>query len=58
MTTIDRSIFRKYDIRGIAAGDAPQLTPAVAFARRQGAGKLIFRGIFSRSASSSARTIV
>lgn len=30
MTAIDRSIFRKYDIRGIAAGDAPQLTPAVA----------------------------
>jgi phosphomannomutase/phosphoglucomutase len=30
MTTVDRSIFRKYDIRGIAAGDAPQLTPAVA----------------------------
>ncbi len=30
MTAIDRSIFRKYDIRGIAAGGAPQLTPAVA----------------------------
>lgn len=30
MTTIDRSIFRKYDIRGIAAGDEPQLTPFVA----------------------------
>ena len=30
MTAIDRSIFRKYDIRGIAAGDAPQLTPEVA----------------------------
>lgn len=30
MTEIDRSIFRKYDIRGIAAGAAPQLTPAVA----------------------------
>ncbi len=30
MTAIDRSIFRKYDIRGIAAGDAPQLTPRVA----------------------------
>ncbi len=30
MTKIDRSIFRKYDIRGTAAGDAPQLTPAVA----------------------------
>ena len=30
MTAIDRSIFRKYDIRGTAAGDAPQLTPAVA----------------------------
>ena len=28
--TLDRSIFRKYDIRGIAAGDSPQLTPAVA----------------------------
>ena len=30
MTTIDASIFRKYDIRGIASGNAPQLTPAVA----------------------------
>ena len=30
MTTLDRSIFRKYDIRGIAAGDSPQLTPDVA----------------------------
>ncbi len=30
MATLDRSIFRKYDIRGIAAGDSPQLTPAVA----------------------------
>lgn len=30
MTAIDRSIFRKYDIRGTAAEDAPQLTPAVA----------------------------
>jgi phosphomannomutase/phosphoglucomutase len=30
MTAIDRSIFRKYDIRGAAVGDAPQLTPAVA----------------------------
>lgn len=28
--TLDRSIFRKYDIRGIAAGDSPQLTPQVA----------------------------
>lgn len=28
--TLDRSIFRKYDIRGIAAGDTPQLTPEVA----------------------------
>ncbi len=30
MMTLDRSIFRKYDIRGIAAGDSPQLTPEVA----------------------------
>lgn len=30
MTTLDRSIFRKYDIRGTAAGDSPQLTPEVA----------------------------
>ncbi len=30
MTTLDRSIFRKYDIRGTAAGDAPQLRPEVA----------------------------
>lgn len=27
---IDRSIFRKYDIRGVATGDTPQLTPDVA----------------------------
>ncbi len=30
MTELDRSIFRKYDIRGVAAGDSPQLTPGVA----------------------------
>lgn len=30
MATLDRSIFRKYDIRGTAAGNAPQLTPEVA----------------------------
>ena len=30
MPTLDRSIFRKYDIRGVAAGDTPQLTPEVA----------------------------
>ncbi|MCY3779989.1 MAG: phosphomannomutase/phosphoglucomutase [Chloroflexi bacterium] len=30
MTALDRSIFRKYDIRGTAAGSAPQLTPEVA----------------------------
>ena len=30
MTAIDPSVFRKYDIRGTAAGDAPQLTPAFA----------------------------
>ncbi len=30
MTQLDVSIFRKYDIRGTATGDAPQLTPAVA----------------------------
>ena len=30
MTAIDRSIFRKYDIRGLAAGDSPQLRPDVA----------------------------
>lgn len=30
MATLDRSIFRKYDIRGTAAGDSPQLTPEVA----------------------------
>ena len=30
MSELDRSIFRKYDIRGTAAGAAPQLTPAVA----------------------------
>lgn len=32
MTPIDRSIFRKYDIRGTAAGDNPQLRPEVALA--------------------------
>ena len=31
MVQIDRSIFRKYDIRGTATGILPQLTPAVAF---------------------------
>ena len=31
MVHIDRSIFRKYDIRGTATGILPQLTPAVAF---------------------------
>ncbi|MDE2749045.1 MAG: phosphomannomutase/phosphoglucomutase [Chloroflexota bacterium] len=30
MTAIDPSVFRKYDIRGTAAGDAPQLRPAFA----------------------------
>ncbi|MCY3834175.1 MAG: phosphomannomutase/phosphoglucomutase [Chloroflexi bacterium] len=30
MTAIDHSIFRKYDIRGTAAGDTPQLTPDIA----------------------------
>ena len=30
MTNLDRSIFRKYDIRGLATGDTPQLTPDVA----------------------------
>ena len=30
MTELDRSIFRKYDIRGTAAGDSPQLTPEIA----------------------------
>ena len=30
MATLDRSIFRKYDIRGTAAGDTPQLTPEIA----------------------------
>ena len=30
MPALDRSIFRKYDIRGTAAGESAQLTPAVA----------------------------
>jgi len=30
MAQVDSSIFRKYDIRGIATGDTPQLTPEVA----------------------------
>lgn len=30
MVNIDTSIFRKYDIRGVAIGDAPQLTPEIA----------------------------
>jgi phosphomannomutase/phosphoglucomutase len=30
MTNLDTSIFRKYDIRGVAAGDKVQLTPDVA----------------------------
>ena len=32
MTTLDRSIFRKYDIRGTAGGDEPQLKPETALA--------------------------
>jgi len=32
MTELDRSIFRKYDIRGLATGDTPQLVPEVALA--------------------------
>ena len=43
MTAIDRSIFRKYDIRGIAAGDAPQLTPAVALLVGQALGTYLPR---------------
>ncbi len=31
MRAIDRSIFRKYDIRGTANGASPQLTPGVAY---------------------------
>ena len=31
MREIDRSIFRKYDIRGTADGESPQLTPGVAY---------------------------
>ncbi len=30
MTTINPNIFRKYDIRGVATGDSPDLTPEVA----------------------------
>lgn len=30
MVTVDKSIFRKYDIRGLAGGDDPQITPEVA----------------------------
>lgn len=30
MASIDTSIFRKYDIRGVAVGDNPQLTPELA----------------------------
>lgn len=30
MAELDRSIFRKYDIRGLATGDTPQLVPDVA----------------------------
>lgn len=30
MTQVDHSIFRKYDIRGVAVGDKPQLTPDLA----------------------------
>ena len=31
MRELDRSIFRKYDIRGTANGASPQLTPGVSF---------------------------
>ncbi len=30
MTTFDPNIFRKYDIRGVATGEAPQITPELA----------------------------
>ena len=30
MIKIDTSIFRKYDIRGLVAGDSPQITPELA----------------------------
>ncbi|MBN1287129.1 MAG: phosphomannomutase/phosphoglucomutase [Anaerolineae bacterium] len=30
MTTVDPNVFRKYDIRGVATGDDPQITPALA----------------------------
>ena len=30
MTQVDHSIFRKYDIRGVAVGDNPQITPELA----------------------------
>lgn len=31
MRAVDRSIFRKYDIRGTANGESPQLTPGLAY---------------------------
>ena len=30
MTQVDRSIFRKYDIRGVVSGETPQITPTLA----------------------------
>ncbi len=67
MSELDRSIFRKYDIRGTAAGDAPQLTPAVAllvgkalgtFLPRQFGSERIFVGSDNRLTSGPLKAAV
>ena len=43
MTQVPANIFRKYDIRGTAVGDAPQLTPEVAMLVGKGYGTYMQR---------------
>ncbi len=67
MATLDRSIFRKYDIRGTAAGDSPQLTPEVAllvgkalgaYLPRQFGSERIFVGSDNRLTSGPLKSAV
>ena len=67
MQAFDRSIFRKYDIRGTAAGAAPQLTPAVAllvgkalgtYLPREFGSQRIFVGSDNRATSAPLKAAV
>ncbi len=60
MSAIDRSIFRKYDIRGTATGESPQLTPGIAnlvgkalgtYLPREFATRMVFVGSDNRLTS-------